>query len=136
MVILPKDTRTAAEVEQANRARYVEHVRGLLASYKVPAAKDADPEAPRPNPSVLIVAATDEEALSFVASLRCVTELEYVGLHTAATHGNLTGRGYDLVVYLPGWRGPKPKYPAADQWKQAIVQTRFRDFSRKWEVYL
>lgn len=131
---------TAAEVAAANLANQAGKVRDAVGRWAAPKPKTdtlgAPPDAKPGLCSVLVVAATDDKARQLVNELRdAPAEFTHVG-----THGSLIGRGFDLIVYRPGWRGVKTTatnpHPAADTWKEAICLTRFRDPRQKWELYL
>ena len=110
-----------AEVADAARALQVKRIREVVD--KLPA---------EPRPSVLIVGRSMDEAAAVVRALHD-SHPQYTAV---ASHGSLVGRSFDLVVYLPGWYGNGNQKAAADQWKIAIVHTRFKDKTKKHELFV
>ena len=128
-VLSPQQLAERVALKAANVDVQAGKVRDALGRWAPPKVKSPDTGGLVPGPqrgaSVLVVAATHDEAAELVRHLRDSVAAEF---EAAGTHAALTGRGYDVVVYRPGWRGVKTKtadpHPAADQWRTAIVRTR------------
>lgn len=120
-VLTPAQIQDAAELGEAARALSAKRIRDVVA--KLPAEL---------RPSVLIVGRTVDDAALMVRMLHD-THPQYTAV---AAHGQLVGRSFDLVVYLPGWYGNGNQKAAADQWKIAIVHPRFKDKTKKHELFV
>ena len=120
-ILTPAQLADRAEVADAARALSAKRIREVV---------DKLPTDPRP--SVLIVVRSVDDAAMMVRTLHD-TAPQYTAV---AAHGMLVGRSFDLVVYLPGWYGNGNQKAAADQWKIAIVHPRFKDKTKKHELFI